>query len=111
MIGEEASRMRSALELSHPLENGIVKDWNMMIKLWEHGFYELMKIKPEDLKDMKVLLTEAPMNPKPNREKMAEIMFEHFGFSSVRICTQATLALYSEVSITAKVGTAFRNSS
>lgn len=97
MIGEEASRLRSVLELSYPLENGIVKDWDMMLKLWEYGYYERMKIKPEQMPGMKVLLTEAPLNPKKNREKMAEIMFEKFGFSAVRICAQATLALYSEV--------------
>lgn len=45
---------------------------------------------------MKILLTEAPLNPKINREKMAEIMFEKFHFAAVRICAQATLALYSE---------------
>ncbi len=40
MVGEEAAKLRAILELSHPLENGIVKDWDMMIKLWEHGFYD-----------------------------------------------------------------------
>ncbi len=97
MVGEEAAKLRSVLELSHPLDNGIVKDWDMMIRLWEHGLYEKMKIAPKETTGMKVLLTEAPLNPKPNREKMAEIMFEKFGFSAVRVCAQATLALYSEV--------------
>ena len=59
-----------------------------------------MGIKPESTAGMKVLLTEAPANPKANREKMAEIMFEKFGFSAVRVCTQAILALYSEVFFT-----------
>ena len=103
MLGEEAAKLRSVLELSHPLENGIVKDWDMMIKLWEYGFYEKMKIKPEETSGMKILLTEAPLNPKANREKMAEIMFEKFGFSELRICAQATLALYSEVRLDKRI--------
>jgi len=97
MVGEEAAKLRSILELSHPLENGIIKDWEMMTKLWEYGIYDKMKIKAPDCANMNILLTEAPLNPKQNREKMAEIMFEKFGFAGLRCCAQAVLALHSEV--------------
>jgi actin-related protein 2 len=39
MLGEEAAKLRAVLELSHPLENGIVKDWDMMEELWKYGFF------------------------------------------------------------------------
>lgn len=43
MLGEEAAKNRVLLELSHPIENGVVKDWDMMLKLWEYGLFEKVK--------------------------------------------------------------------
>jgi actin-related protein 2 len=42
------------------------------------------------------MLTEPPMNPKQNREKMVEVMFEHYGFSACYIAIQAVLVLYAQ---------------
>lgn len=56
-----------------------------------------MKINPTKTAEMRILLTEAPMNPKKNREKMAEIFFEKLGFGALRVCQQAILAMSSEV--------------
>jgi actin len=44
---------------------------------------------------LKVLLTEAPFNPKKNREKMQEIMFENFDVPAIYIAIQAVLSLYA----------------
>ena len=43
-----------------------------------------------------VLLTEAPYNPKPNRERMCELMFEAFGVPSMNISIQGVLALMGQ---------------
>lgn len=41
-----------------------------------------------------VLLTEAPLNPRRNREKAAEIFFESFSVPALYISMQAVLSLY-----------------
>lgn len=75
------------------MENGIVKKWDDMQHLWNYTFYEKMKIDPTG---RKILLTEPPMNPLKNREKMAEVMLEGYGFGGVYVAIQAVLALYAQ---------------
>ena len=75
------------------MENGIVKRWDDMEHLWDFTFHEKLKI---DTTGRKILLTEPPMNPKRNREQMAEVMFERYNFGGVYVSIQAVLALYAQ---------------
>ena len=71
MVGDEASQLRSMLEVNYPMENGIVRNWDEMKHIWDYTFGEgRMNINPID---SKILLTEPPMNPHRNREKMVEV--------------------------------------
>lgn len=91
-IGDEAQKMRGVLKLSYPIESGIVSSWENMEKVWEYCFSNELRVDPTE---HRVLLTEAPMNPKNNREKMTQLMFETFQVQGLYVAIQAVLSLYS----------------
>ncbi|KAK9479877.1 actin family [Lipomyces japonicus] len=91
-IGKLAQEHRGLLKLHHPIAHGIVEDWADMEKIWSYVYSQGLKVMAEE---HPVLLTEAPLNPRKNRIKLAEIFFESFNVPALLVSIQAVLALYA----------------
>ena len=70
-IGDEAQERRDILSLSYPIERGIVSNWDDMEKLWRHMFDRELNVATEE---HPVLMSDAALNPKANREKMIQVL-------------------------------------
>uniref|UniRef100_H3AQ74 Actin related protein 1A n=1 Tax=Latimeria chalumnae TaxID=7897 RepID=H3AQ74_LATCH len=98
-IGPKAEEHRGLLAIRYPMEHGIVKDWNDMERIWQYVYSkdQLQTFSEEKKKFLfpLVLLTEAPLNPRKNRERAAEVFFETFNVPALFISMQAVLSLYA----------------
>ncbi|CAF1222241.1 unnamed protein product [Rotaria sordida] len=91
-IGYKALNNKEILSVHYPIEHGIITNWDDMEKIWHHIFYNELHVVPEE---HPVLLSEASLNPKANREKMAQILFEQFNTPAMYVANQGVLSFYT----------------
>ncbi|KAG2385774.1 hypothetical protein C9374_002923 [Naegleria lovaniensis] len=81
----------SCCTYSEPMSRGIIRDWDDMEKLWHCAFYDELKIAPEECP---ILLTHIPLQPKAQKEKIIQIMFETFSVPAIYLGNQAVMSMY-----------------
>ena len=74
-IGSTAIARKEVLSIHRPIEHGIVTNWDEMEMIWHYIFQNELRI---ESRDRRFIISEAPLNPKANREKIAQVLFERF---------------------------------
>eukprot|EP01084_Bolivina_argentea_P218317 370498_1 len=74
LIGTEAANVSNRYKY-YPIQQGIIRNWSDMEAIWHHTFYNELRTDPCE---HAVFMTERALNPKENREKTIEILFETF---------------------------------
>lgn len=107
-IGRKAQEFRGLLKIKYPMEHGIVTDWDDMERIWSWVYAEELGTLSEEVcpspsvliltnlppvLQHPVLLTEAPLNPRHNRDVAAQIFFDTFNVPALFISVQAVLSL------------------
>ena len=101
-IGKELENYDGAASLTmrHPIEFSYVSNWDYMEKIWQYLFHTELDVSPED---QPVLISEPPMNPKSNREKTTEIMFERFNTPAFFLVKEVVMSLFNTKQISGVV--------
>ena len=99
-VGDDAMKKRGVLSLSYPTHRGKVTNWEDMELILEHTFHKELRVVPEE---HPLLLTEPPLNPKSNKEKMMQTVFETFGCPATYFALPGVLTVYASGRNTAMV--------
>lgn len=91
-VGQEAVDKRGVLKMSCPLENGAIKQWDDMEKIWNHCMYKELKVSPQE---HPLLLTDSVATSNKDREKITQIMFEVFNVPALYLAFSPVLSLYA----------------
>ena len=69
VVGTACSGNRHVLDISYPISNGQVQDWEGMFRVWDHTFEHVLKLDAAARSRTRILLTEPPLNPLSNRQE------------------------------------------
>ncbi|KAF4799761.1 actin-like protein 6B [Turdus rufiventris] len=79
---------REGVEVLSPLKNGMIEDWECFQAILDHTYGKHVKSEPGL---HPVLMSEAPWNTRAKREKLTELMFEHYNIPAFFLCKTAVL--------------------
>lgn len=79
------------LSITHPIERGVITDWEAMEKVWHHTFLEELRVSPET---HPVFLTDSPLSRRAHRQQMTQIMLETFNVPEFHVHKHDVLSIY-----------------
>ncbi|XP_053145016.1 actin-like protein 9 [Hemicordylus capensis] len=98
-VGERA-RTEPDLDVILPVRHGIIVDWEAAEVLWRHLFYHDLQVAPED---HALLMSDPPLCPTTNREKLVEVVFESLNSPGMYVAYQSVLSVYAHGKISGMV--------
>lgn len=78
------------LDITHPIENGIIVNWEAMEQIWHHTYFKALQIEPPE---HPIFFIDSLNYTIEQRQKIAEINFEKFNVPSIFFQTTDILAL------------------
>lgn len=100
IVGNQAQKYRGILKLRRPMSQSEIVHWDDMELIWSHIFNNVLQIDSNSLDQHPLLITEAPLNCRKNREKMIEVFFETFNLDAIYVAMPEVLSLYAHGSTT-----------
>ena len=88
--GTALQEHKEVLHVRYPITHGIVTNWTDMEHIWDYVFDKQLKLFP---KDRPLLITEAALNPKSNRQMMLQVLFETFQVPAMAVANPGLLSI------------------
>ncbi|XP_075449449.1 actin-1-like [Ascaphus truei] len=88
----KAAWVEPDLRIVEPVHHGIIVDWDAAETLWRHMYYHNLKV---PLEEHALLISDPPLSPTTNREKMVEVVFESMNCPGMYVAYQSVLSTYS----------------
>ena len=82
MVGDEAAALRNYLQVTQPMEHGVVRNWEDMKHLWDYTFSEKLRV---DAAGRKVLLTEPPITQRRTGSTCARSCLRNMDFRGCKL--------------------------
>merc|ERR1719222_1790087 len=86
-VGSAAQKLRGILDISHPIRQGSVQNWDDLEVLWSH-------ILETELGAQPIIMTQPPLASQQEEDTMAEILVEKLGVPAMFIANKSVMSLY-----------------
>ncbi|XP_035697168.1 actin-like protein 6B [Branchiostoma floridae] len=83
---------RENMEMTTPLKDGMIEDWDLFQMILDHIYKKHIHSEPEL---HPVLMSEAPWNVRGKRERLTELMFEHYNIPAFFLSKTAVLSAFA----------------
>ncbi len=92
-VGNDAMKMRGVLKVIHPIQRGVIMDWDGYYEILNHIFYTLLRI--ENLNEYPILYVENLFVQRETKEYIARLLFETHRVGSLIMVPSPLLSIFS----------------